>query len=117
VQAPCPACDCWSIPWECAAVQVEAADSVRNPATCDICSCPAETQTHVMGHIQIMIQCVCPGFKGARIAAHHTRAGMIFNIVREAGGGSQADVHRELEVRVAAYKGPQCRRLQWGDWY
>ena len=61
---------------------------LRNTATCDLCSCPAETQAH--------IQCVCPALKGARIAAHHTLAGMIFNTIREAGGGW--DVHRELTV-------------------
>ena len=52
---------------------------LRATATCDLCACPAETQAH--------IQCVCPALKGARIAAHHTLAGMIFDRVRDAGAG------------------------------
>jgi ribonuclease HI len=78
---------------------------LRNTATCDLCSCPAETQAH--------IQCVCPALKGARIAAHHTLAGMIFNTVREAGGGW--DVHRELTV--AGLHGIPVPQAAMGDWY
>jgi hypothetical protein len=61
---------------------------LRTAATCDLCACQAETQAH--------IQCVCPALKGARIAAHHTLAGMVFEWVREARAGW--DVHRELTV-------------------
>ena len=76
-----------------------------NTAMCDLCSCPAETQAH--------IQCVCPALKGARIAAHHTLAGMIFNTVRDAGGGW--DVHRELTV--AGLHGIPVPQAAMGDWY
>ena len=78
---------------------------LRNTAMCDLCSCPAETQAH--------IQCVCPALKGARIAAHHTLAGMIFNTIRAAGGGW--DVHRELTV--AGLHGIPVPQAAMGDWY
>ena len=61
---------------------------LRPTASCDLCACPAETQAH--------IQCVCPALKGARIAAHHTLAGMVFDWVRDAKGGWS--VHQELTV-------------------
>ena len=78
---------------------------LRSTATCDLCSCPAETQAH--------IQCACPALKGARIAAHHTLAGMIFDTVREAGGGW--DIHRELTV--AGLQGIPVPQAAMGDWY
>jgi hypothetical protein len=78
---------------------------LKNTVTCDLCSCPAETQAH--------IQRVCPALKGARIAAHHTLAGMIFNTVREAGGGW--DVHHKLTV--AGLQGIPVLQAVMGDWY
>jgi hypothetical protein len=36
--------------------------------------------------MQICVFCVCPAVKGARIAAHHTLAGTVFDWVREALG-------------------------------
>lgn len=78
---------------------------LRPTATCDLCACPAETQAH--------IQCVCPCLKGARIAAHHTLAGMVFDVIRDAGRGWA--VHRELTV--AGLQGlpvPQDAMADWG---
>jgi ribonuclease HI len=77
----------------------------RATAACDLCACPAETQAH--------IQCVCPALKGARIAAHHTLAGMVFNAIRAAGGGW--DVHRELTV--AGLQGIPVPADAMQDWY
>jgi ribonuclease HI len=77
----------------------------RATAACDLCACPAETQAH--------IQCVCPALKGARIAAHHTLAGMVFNAIRAAGGGW--DVHRELTV--AGLQGIPVPEDAMQDWY
>ena len=77
----------------------------RATAACDLCACPAETQAH--------IQCMCPALKGARIAAHHTLAGMVFNAVRAAGGGW--DVHRELTV--AGLQGIPVPVDAMQDWY
>ncbi len=57
----------------------------RATAACDLCAFPAETQSH--------IQCVCPALKEARIAAHHTLAGMVFNAVRAAGGAGMFTVN------------------------
>ena len=74
-------------------------------ATCDLCACPAETQAH--------IQCVCPVLKGARIAAHHTLAGIVFKAIRDAGGGW--DVHRELTV--AGLQGIPVPADAMTDWY
>ncbi len=61
---------------------------LRPTATCGLWACPAETQAH--------IQCVCPALKGARIAAHHTLAGMVFDWVRDAN--RKWSVHKELTV-------------------
>ncbi len=77
----------------------------RATAEFDLCACPAETQAH--------IQCVCPALERARIAAHHTLAGMVFNAVRAAGGGS--DVHRELTV--AGLQGIPVPVDAMQDWY
>ena len=78
---------------------------LRATATCDLCACPAETQAH--------IQCVCTALKGARIAAHHTLAGMVFDVVRDSGGGW--DVHRELTV--ADMLGIPVPEGAMADWY
>ena len=78
---------------------------LRPTAICDLCACPAETQSH--------IQCVCPALKGARIAAHHTLAGMVFNAVIDAGGGWA--VHRELTV--AGLQGIPMPQDAMTDWY
>ena len=78
---------------------------LRATATCDLCAGPAETQAHV--------QCVCPVLKSARIAAHHTLAGMVFNAVRDAGGGWA--VHRELTV--AGLQGIPVPQDAMTDWY
>ncbi len=77
----------------------------RTTAACDLCACPAETQAH--------IQCVCPALKRARIAAHHTLANMVFDAVRDAGGGW--DVHRELTV--AGLQGIHVLVDAMQDWY
>ena len=77
---------------------------LRPTATCDLCACPAETQAH--------IQCVCPGLKGARIAAHHTLAGMVFDAVRDARRGWV--VHRELTVvGLQGLPAPQDAMADW----
>ena len=78
---------------------------LRATATCDLCACPAETQAH--------IQCVCPALKGARIAAHHTLAGMVFDWVRKARGGW--DVHRELTV--SGLRGIPVPEDATADWH
>ena len=78
---------------------------LRATATCDLCACPAETQAH--------IQCVCPALKGARIAAHHTLAGMVFDWIREARGGW--DVHRELTV--SGLRGIPVPEDATADWH
>ena len=79
--------------------------TLRATATCELCACPAETQAH--------IQCVCPALKGARIAAHHTLAGMIFDTVRDAGAGWT--VHRELTVAgLLGIPVPEAAIHDWG---
>jgi hypothetical protein len=79
--------------------------NLRATATCDLCACPAETQAH--------IQCVCPALKGARIAAHHTLAGMVFDTVRDAGGSWA--VYRELTA--AGLQGIPVPADAMADWY
>jgi hypothetical protein len=66
---------------------------------------PAETHAH--------IQCVCPALKGARIAVHHSLAGMVFDMVRDAGRGWA--VHRELTV--AGLQGIPVPEDAMTDWY
>jgi hypothetical protein len=59
------------------------------------------------------MRCVCPALKGARIAAHHTLAGMVsgFDWVRDAGWS----VHRELTV--AGLRGIPVPEDATADWH